>query len=241
MRFFSFASRNSKELLRDPLTLLFGIGLPLTILLMFSLMQKNLPFDLYNIENLTPGVAVFSFSFISLFSGMLIGRDRSSSFLIRLFASPLSASDYIIGYAFPLLPAAILQSAVCFFAAFFLGLPFSINALAAIIVLILIAMLYIGFGLLFGTLFTDKQVGGIFAIFVNATAWLSGTWFDLGMMGGAFKAIGYALPFAHAVDATRAALAGNISSVFPHLLWCIGYGAAIFYLAVWIFRKKMKG
>ncbi|EOP53207.1 ABC transporter permease [Bacillus pseudomycoides] len=240
MRYLAFASRNRKEILRDPLTLLFGIVLPVIIMCLFSIMQKNMPLDLYHIENLTPGVIVFSFSFITLFSGMLIGKDKSSSFLMRIFASPMSASDYITGYALPLLPVAILQIVICFISAFFLGLSFNANVLGATILLIIIAMLYIGFGLLLGTYFTDKQVGGIFAIFVNLTTWLSGTWFKLDMIGGTFKTIGYALPFAHAVDATRFALSGEYGDLVVPLLWVVGYIIIIFVIAVLGFKRKMK-
>lgn len=240
MRYLAFASRNRKEVLRDPLTLLFGIVLPIIIMCLFSIMQKNMPFDLYSIESLTPGVIVFSFSFITLFSGMLIGKDKSSSFLMRIFASPMSASDYMIGYALPLLPVAILQIVICFISAFFLGLSFNANVLGVVILLIIIAMLYIGFGLLLGTYFTDKQVGGIFAIFVNLTAWLSGTWFKLDMIGGAFKTIAYALPFAYAVDATRFALSGEYGDLVVPLLWVVGYTIIIFVIAVLGFKRKMK-
>ncbi|PEB50873.1 ABC transporter permease [Bacillus pseudomycoides] len=240
MRYLAFASRNRKEVLRDPLTLLFGIVLPIIIMCLFSIMQKNMPFDLYSIESLTPGVIVFSFSFITLFSGTLIGKDKSSSFLMRIFASPMSASDYMIGYALPLLPVAILQIVICFISAFFLGLSFNANVLGVVILLIIIAMLYIGFGLLLGTYFTDKQVGGIFAIFVNLTAWLSGTWFKLDMIGGAFKTIAYALPFAHAVDATRFALSGEYGDLVVPLLWVVGYTIIIFVIAVLGFKRKMK-
>lgn len=240
MRYLAFASRNRKEILRDPLTLLFGIGLPIIIMYLFSSMQKDMPFDLYSIESLTPGVIVFSFSFLTLFSGMLIGKDKSSSFLMRIFASPMSASDYMMGYTLPLLPIAILQIIICFISALFLGLSFHVNILVAVIVLILIAMLYIGFGLLFGTYFTDKQVGGIFAIFVNLTTWLSGTWFKLDMIGGAFKTIASVLPFTHAVDATRFALSGQYGDLVVPLLWVVGYTIMIFVLAVWGFKRKMK-
>ncbi|WP_243522557.1 ABC transporter permease [Bacillus pseudomycoides] len=240
MRYLTFSSRNRKEILRDPLTLLFGIGLPIIIMFLFSMMQKNIPFDLYNIENLTPGVIVFSFSFLTLFSGMLISKDKSSSFLMRIFASPMSASDYITGYALPLLPVAILQTVICFISAFFLGLSFNANVLVATFILIIIAMLYIGFGLLLGTYFTDKQVGGIFAIFVNLTTWLSGNWFKLDMIGGTFKTIGYALPFAHAVDATRFALSGEYRDLVVPLSWVVGYTIIIFVIAIWGFKRKMK-
>lgn len=240
MRSVAFAARNQKEILRDPLTLVFGVGLPVIIMWLFSVMQKNMPFDLYSIESLTPGVIVFSFSFITLFSGMLIGKDKSSSFLMRIFASPMSAANFIVGYTLPLLPVAIFQIVVCFLSAFFLGLTLNVEILVALGVLMVIAMLYIGFGILLGTYFTDKQVGGIFAIFVNLTTWLSGTWFELDMIGGMFKTIAYALPFAHAVDATRAALIGEYGDIVVPLLWVIGYTILIFFIAVIGFKKKMK-
>lgn len=240
MRSVAFAARNQKEILRDPLTLVFGVGLPVIIMWLFSVMQKNMPFDLYSIESLTPGVIVFSFSFITLFSGMLIGKDKSSSFLMRIFASPMSAANFIVGYTLPLLPVAIFQIVVCFLSAFFLGLTLNVEILVALGVLMVIAMLYIGFGILLGTYFTDKQVGGIFAIFINLTTWLSGTWFELDMIGGMFKTIAYALPFAHAVDATRAALIGEYGDIVVPLLWVIGYTILIFFIAVIGFKKKMK-
>jgi ABC-2 type transport system permease protein len=241
MRFTAFASRNRKELLRDPFSFIFGIGLPLFLLLIISTLQKSIPVDIFKIENFTPGIAIFSFSFISLFSGMLIAKDRSSSFLTRLFASPLSASDYIVGYSLPLLPIALLQTFICFITAFFLGLPVNVNVLFSILVLIPVAVLFIGSGLLLGSLFTDKQVGGITSILIQVVAFSSGMWFDLNMIGGILKTLGYALPFAHAVDATRAALAGELSLILPHLAWVIGYTVLIFVLAVWAFKKNMKG
>jgi ABC-2 type transport system permease protein len=241
MRLLAFASRNRKEILRDPMNLAFGIGFPLVLLFLLSAIQANIPVKLFEIEKLAPGVAVFGLSFISLFSGTLIAKDRTTSFLMRLFASPLSASDFILGYALPLVPMAIMQGAICFIASFFLGLSVNARVLLALVVLIPTAVLYIGIGLLAGSVFTDKQVGGICgALLTNVSAWLSGTWFDLNLVGGAFKTIAYLLPFVHAVEATRAAIAGEYSSILPHLLWVIGYAVVIFAAAVVVFRKKMK-
>jgi len=242
MRSLIFALRNRKEMLRDPLSLAFGIGFPLVLLLLLSAIQANIPVSLFKIEKLAPGIAVFGLSFISLFSGTLIAKDRTSSFLMRLFASPLSASDFILGYTLPLLPMAILQSAICFIASFFLKLPVTRTVLPALAVLIPAAVLFIAIGLLAGSIFTDKQVGGICgALLTNVSAWLSGTWFDLSLVGGAFKRIAYALPFAHAVDATRAALAGDYASILPHLWWVIGYAAVIMVIAIVVFKRKMNG
>jgi ABC-2 type transport system permease protein len=187
------------------------------------------------------GIAVFGLSFVSLFSGTLIAKDRATSFLTRLFASPLTGSDFILGYTLPVLPTAILQSAITFGAAFFLGLAVDVNVLVALVVLIPAAVLFVAIGLLAGTVFTDKQVGAVCgALLTNVAAWLSGTWFSLDLVGGAFKTVAYLLPFAHAVDATRAAIAGDYGAIFPTLWWVIGYAAATMVIAIIVFKRKMQ-
>ena len=237
----AFASRNAKEILRDPLNLAFGLGFPLVVLLLLTAIQRNIPVQLFELDQLTPGIAVFGLSFISLFSATLIAKDRSTSFLMRLFSSPLTASNFMWGYILPLLPMALCQSAICFLAAFALGLPITADALMVLLTLIPVAVLFIAIGLLAGSVLTDKQVGGICgALLTNLTAWLSGTWFDLNLVGGAFQAVAYALPFAHAVDAGKAALAGNFQGIFSHLWWVIGYAAAFMALAVLAFGVRMK-
>ena len=241
MKALTFAQRNRKEILRDPMTLLFGMVLPVLMLWLFSMMAENIPFDLFTLEKLAPAIIVFSFSFITLFTGMLIGRDKSSSYLMRIFASPMAAIDYLIGYALPLLPVAFIQMSACYGAALLLGMPFTYDAIPAFGLLVIISFFYIAFGLFFGTFFTDRQVGAIFAIFVNVTTWFSGTWFGLDMIGGTFQTIAYLLPFAHAVDAVRAAFAGNYGDVLMPMLWVIAYTVVIFGIAVWGFRKRMRG
>lgn len=241
MKMLAFASRNTKEILRDPINLFFGLAFPIVIMLLLSAIQANIPVSLFEIDSLAPGIAVFGLSFMALFSGTLIAKDRSTSFLSRLFSSPLTASDFILGYTLPLIIIAIAQSLVCFIAAAFLGLEININTLVAIITLIPTMILYIGIGLLTGSLFTDKQVGGLCgALLTNITAWLSGTWFDLKLIGGAFKTVAYILPFIYAVNAARAAISGNYSEIMGNLWIVILYAIIIFVLAIYCFNKKMK-
>ncbi|PKM71930.1 MAG: ABC transporter permease [Firmicutes bacterium HGW-Firmicutes-16] len=240
MRTRAFALRNYKEIIRDKLNIAFGLGFPIIVLLLLSLIQSNIPVSLFAVDRLTPGIAVFGLSFVSLFSGMLIAKDRGSSFMLRLFTSPMTASDFILGYTIPLLPLAIAQIAVCFIVALFLGLEPSVHILMTILVLLPAAVLFIAIGLLCGSIFNDKQVGGVCgALLTNLSAWLSGTWFDVDLVGGAFKAIANALPFIHAVNAGRAALSGNYGGIFPELWWVIGYAAALIILAIVVFTHKM--
>ena len=240
MKTLAFASRNAKEILRDKLNLAFGLGFPIILLLLLSLMQSNIPIELFAIEQLTPGIAVFGLSFISLFSGTLIAKDRTSSFMLRLFTSPLTSSNFIFGYSIPLLPMAVLQIIVCFVVSFFLGLSINVNVLLSIVVMIPACILFIAIGLLCGSIFNDKQVGGVCgALLTNLCGWLSGTWFSLDLVGGTFKSLAKALPFVHAVDAGRAALTGNYSEIFADLWWVIGYAVVFVCIAIYVFTKKM--
>ena len=241
MRMLTFAKRNAKEILRDPLTVFFGLGFPLVLILLLSAIQANIPVPLFEIEHLTPGIAVFGLSFMTLFSATLISKDRGSSLLQRLYTTPLTPLDFILGYTLPILPIAIAQSSICYVVAFFLGLEITINILYAILLIVPVSLFHIALGLLFGSILNDKQVGGICgALLTNLSAWLSGVWFDLELVGGAFKKIAYALPFVHAVELERSALSGNFSEILPHLLWVLAYTLLVILVAVYLFLRQMK-
>ena len=241
MKMLAFAQRNAKEILRDPLTVAFGLGFPLVLILLLSAIQANVPVSLFEIDNLAPGIAVFGLSFMTLFSATLISKDRASSLLQRLYTTPLRPVDFILGYTLPILPFAVAQSAICYLVAIALGLEITLNLLLALLFIIPISVLFIALGLLFGSILTDKQVGGICgALLTNLSAWLSGTWFDLELVGGTFKKIAYALPFVHAVEAERAILAGELSQLLPHLLWVAGYAVLALGVAVLLFLRQRK-
>lgn len=241
MRMKTFAVRNSKELLRDPLTLCFGLGFPLVLLLLLSAIQANIPVSLFVIDHLAPGIAVFGLSFVTLFSSFVIAKDRGSSLLRRLYTTPMTPADFILGYTLPILPITLAQAAVCYLAAIPLGLSVTMNLLWSILLILPPALLYIGLGLLFGSILTEKQVGGICgALLTNVSAWLSGIWFDLELVGGVFRDIAYALPFVHAVEMERAVLHGNFSDALPHLWWVLGYAIVILIAAVLLFLRQMK-
>ena len=241
MKMLTFASRNTKEIIRDPLNLFFGLGFPIVLILLLSAIQASIPVSLFEIQHLTPGITVFGLSFMSLFSATIISKDRGSSLLQRLYTTPLTPRDFILGYALPIIPIAVAQSVICYVVAVILGLEITVNIVCAIISIIPISILFIAFGLLFGSILSDKQVGGICgALLTNLSAWLSGTWFDLELVGGVFKKIAYALPFVHAVEMERAILQGNFSEIFPHIWWVLGYAAALLVASILLFLRQMK-
>ena len=241
MRMMTFAKRCTKEILRDPINLGFGLGFPLILLFLLSAIQANIPVSLFEIDALTPGITVFGLSFITLFSATLVSKDRESSLLQRLYTTPLSGFDFILGYTLPLLPIALGQTIICYLAAIPLGLTLSVNIIYAIIGMIPMAIFNITLGLLCGSILGVKQVGGICgALLTNLSGWLSGIWFDLKLVGGFFEKIANVFPFVHAVEMEKALFNGDFSLAATHILPIALYSVAITALAVLCFLRQMK-
>ena len=241
MRMITFSKRCAKEILRDPINLGFGLGFPLVLLLLLSAMQTNIPVSLFEIDTLTPGITVFGLSFMTLFSATLIAKDRESALLQRLYTTPLTGFEFIMGYMLPLLPIALGQTVICYLFAIPLGLTFSVNIIYAVIGMIPMAIFNIALGLLCGSIFGVKQVGGICgALLTNISAWLSGVWFDLELVGGFFEKIANALPFLHAVEMEKALFSGNFELAMIHILPIFIFSVTITVIAVFCFLGQMK-
>lgn len=246
MRIILFAKRNVKEILRDPINLFFGLGFPLILLALLSAINAAIPPEagntMFAVENLAPGLCMFGSVFMALFSGMLLSKDRTSSFLMRLFASPMTALDFILGYTLPMLLISLAQSAITLLAAGLFGLKINAHILPATLVTALTSVLFIATGLLCGAVLNDKAVGGICgALLTNVAGWLSGVFMPIDLIGGAFKKCADILPFYHSVRAIAASLSGDFAGIFPHLAVVLGYSAAIFALAIFAFKRKMRG
>lgn len=241
MRRMTFAGRCTREILRDPVNLGFGLGFPLILLLLLRAIQANIPNELFAIDMLTPGITVFGSSFLALFSATLIAKDRETSFLQRLYTTPLTSLDFILGYMLPLLPFVLGQTVLCYLFAIPLGLPLRPGILYASLGILPMAVFYISLGLFFGSLLNVKQVGGICgALLTNLSAWFSGVWFDLDLVGGLFQSIANILPFFHAAEMEKALFHGNFETAAIHALPIIGYSILTTTAAVYCFLHQMK-
>ena len=121
------------------------------------------------------------------------------------------------------------------------SIPVHVDIFLAILLIIPVSIFFIALGLLFGSILNDKAVGGICgALLTNLSAWLSGAWFDLELVGGVFKKIAYLLPFVHAVEMERSVLEGSFADAVPHLLWVLAYAILALVLAVFLFLRQMK-
>lgn len=237
----AFTKRCFKEILRDPINIIFGLGFPVILLLLMNTIQANVPVELFGLERLTPGIIVFGLSFLSLFSSTLIAKDRESALIQRLYTTPLKSTDFILGYMLPLIPIAISQTVVCFATAIILGLEFSVNIIYTVIFTLPVALFNISLGLLCGSIFGVKQVGGICgALLTNLTGWLSGVWFDIELLGEGFRKIANILPFIHAVELERNILCGDFTDAVSHLYVVLLYAAITSVCAVMMFLQQMK-
>ena len=241
MSVMTFAKRCTKEILRDPINLGFGLGFPLILLLLLSAIQANIPVSLFEIDTLTPGITVFGLSFMTLFSATLIAKDRETALLQRLYTTPLTGFDFVVGYMLPLIPIALGQIVICYLFAIPLGLTVSANIVYAIVGIVPVAIFNIALGLLCGSVLGVKQVGGICgALLTNVSAWFSGVWFDLNLVGGTFKKIANVLPFIHAAEMEKALFNGDFEAAAVHFLPIVLYSSCITAVAVFCFLRQMK-
>ncbi len=239
MRIWNFAKRNCKELIRDPLSLVFAILLPLFLLFFFQ--QFDIPNDSYKLENFTAGILVFGFSFITLFTAMLISKDRTTSLLIRLGISPMKPAEYILGYMLSLLPILLVQNILFFLLAVCLGLSFSLSLLLAGLVSLVIAILFIALGILIGSIFSEKASSGISSIFVQLVCFTSGMYFPKELLGDIFGRVCEFLPFEPAVTLLKGIMNHNFAIIHTQDILVFSlYTIAILVLSIFIFEKKMR-
>ena len=236
MRILTFANRNFKEIIRDPLSIIFAIILPLFLLFIFQ--QFKIPNDIYKIENFTPGIIIFSFAFITLFTATLISKDRSTSLLIRLGVSPLKPKEYVLGYIVAVLPIVIIQNVLFFIVAIILGLEFNINVIYTILASIPISILFIALGILIGSITTEKSASGVSSIVVQLVAFTSGMYFSTDMVGDTFAKICNILPFSRCTIITKSILNGNYQNLLSSSLILVLYTIFTLIISIMIFKKK---
>lgn len=249
MRSLVFASRVGKEIRRDPLSYIFCIGFPIIMLLIMSIVDSSIPAEanmtVFRIYNLAPGIACFGLTFVMLFTAIQVSKDRTTALLLRLYASPMKAADYVIGYTLPVCILGIVQMVLCFGAAFVIGLckgyTFSLAAILLSMVLLLPSLLmFVGIGILFGSAVNEKAAPGLCSIIISAVGMIGGIWMDLDGIGGTIKKVAEVLPFYHGVKLGRLPFQKLLEEMPTHLIWTLVFGLAFYLLAVVVFTSKMK-
>lgn len=239
MRVLTFASRSFKEIIKDPLSIIFTIILPLFLLYIFQ--QFKIPNEVYNIENFTPGIVIFSLSFITMFTSSLVSKDMTTSLITRLLVSPMKSFEYILGYFIAVVPILLLQNILFFLVAVLLGLSYSINIIYAILLVIIFSILFISLGILIGSITSTKASTGVSSVIVELVAFTSGMYFSTDMLSKTFNVICNVLPFKSILNILKGVLNGNYSNMLFDILLVFVYIIIIFVITIIVFKRRIIG
>ena len=249
MRSLTFSSRTIKEILRDPLSYIFCIGFPVVMLIIMTVVNNSIPkqadMTVFNLNNLTPGIAVFGLTFIMLFASMQVAKDRTTALIIRLHASPMKPSDFIVGYTLPMLIIGLIQIAITYVAGIVISIfvDYSFNyfdLFLSILFFIPSLVMYISFGLIFGTLFSEKAAPGICSILISVVGMIGGIWMDIESIGGTIMKVGKVLPFYRGVKCGRMVVNGSLGGAVTELLYTVLWAVAFYVIAIYVMNRKLK-
>ena len=243
-RIITLTRRNLKEIIRDPLSLIFTILMPLLMEVLFYILFHGLTSQ-FEMKYLAPGIVVFSEAFLTLFTGMLISIDRNTSFLTRLYVSKTKPYEFILSYALAVIPITVIQS-ILFFGVGIIFDPslLSIRLLFGILLSIVTSVLFISFGLLFGSICDEKSIGGVSSIIIVSQSVLSGMWFPLEGISEVMMKIMEILPFRNGTLLIQNIIIGYndlTSDILIPLVIILVYSVVVSILAIIVFKKKMKG
>lgn len=234
--------RNLKEILRDPLSLIFTIGMPLFLEILFYFIFHKMTAQ-FQMMYLAPGIVAFSQSFLSLFVGMLISIDRNSSFLTRLYVTKAKSHEFIIAYILSVIPIVLFQSILFFGVGAIIDTSiWSIGILFAILMSVYTSIFFIVTGILIGTICNERAVGGIASIFISGQSLLSGMWFPLDGFDKTIITIMNALPFRNAnmlIQNTMLGISDGLNQLLFPMLIVLGYTVLNSIIAIFLYKKKM--
>lgn len=250
-RTLQFAKRNLIELSRDVLGYIFCIAFPILMLIVMSVVNESIPKEAgmttFRIDNLSGGILIFGQTFVMLFTAILVATDRSTSFLLRLYASPMKSRDFTNGYMFPMILISIVQAIVLMLSSCVVakisGVELKVGGLLLVILLsIPSAIMFLSIGLIFGSLLNEKSAPGVCSVIVSAGTFLGGVFFDAEGVGGPILKVCNCLPFLYCTRVARSTIQMDFHwETFGKSLLIVSLTAiAMAALAVLTFRSRMK-
>ena len=242
-RVFTLTNRNLKEIIRDPLSLIFTLALPLFMEILFYLIFHELT-EQFQMKYLAPGIVVFSQAFLTLFTGLLLSTDKNTSFLTRLYVSKTKSYEFIFAYALSVLPITLVQSILFFLiGGIFDTSLFGLGMILAIILSVVTSLFFIGMGILFGSICNEKSIGGVSSIVIVGQSVLSGMWFPVDGLNEGMITFMKVLPFRNATMLIQNMIIGvndSFNDFILPLLIVLGYTVLAFVVAILVFKNKMK-
>ncbi|MBR1990093.1 MAG: ABC transporter permease [Firmicutes bacterium] len=249
MKIGAFAIRTVKEIVRDPLSYIFALGFPVVMLIIMTIVNESIPaeagMDIFRLPNLAAGVVIFGFTFVMLFTTILVSKDRCSAFFDRMQASPVTGAQFLAGYVLPVIVLGVVQCVITYGAAMVIalvtGAELDIAGLAlSIVLLIPVLVMFTALGVLFGCVFSEKAAPGVSSVLITVATILGGVWMDIKTVGGVLYDIASLLPFMPAVELARGAAAGTGEFQLKYLWITVIYATGAVMLAAAVFGRNMR-
>lgn len=242
-RIFTLTKRNLKEIIREPLSLVFTILVPLFLEVLFYFIFHKLTAQ-FEMRFLAPGIVVFSQAFLTLFTGLLISLDRGTSFLTRLYVSKAKSFEFIFAYALSIIPITLVQSILFFLVGGIIDSSiFGLGMVYALLLSLVTSLFFIAMGILFGSICSEKSIGGVSTIVIVGQSVLSGMWFPIEGLDPVIIKLMKILPFKNSTMLIQNVMNGETTTfndfVLP-LLIVLAYTIVAFVIAIITFRSKMK-
>lgn len=239
----SLIKRNLKEMLRDPLSIIFCLIFPIAMLVLMQAIFINMEYvpDNFKIESYASGICVFGYTFISMFVAMQISSDKNTSFIKRLNIAPMNKFLYYFSFVCSSLPLVLAQTILFFLIALIFGFPFSVNLILSIIYLLPSALFYICLGVLIGIICNnEKQTGPISSIFISLVGIFGGIFMPLTALSESFANFINLLPFSHTVMIASDIKAFGAGAIYPHIIYILIYTMVLILIAFVIERIRNK-
>ncbi len=239
----ALTNRNLKEMLRDPLSIVFCLIFPVVMLILMQaifLNMEQVP-DNFRIESYASGICVFGYTFICMFVALQIAGDKNTSFIKRLNIAPMNKFSYYLSFVCSSLPLALCQTLLFFVIALIFKFPFNVNFILSIIYLIPSALLYICLGVLIGIICNnEKQTGPISSIFISVVGIFGGIFMPISALSEGFANFLNWLPFSHTVMIGADIQTLGAGAIYPHIIYILAYTLLLIVLAFMIQKLKDK-
>jgi ABC-2 type transport system permease protein len=192
------------------------------------------------IRFLVPGIIGMSILFSSTFGGLSVLWDREFGFLKEIMVAPVSRVSIVLGRITGGATTALIQAILILGISYIMGFKImNVSSIfLAVAFMILIAITFLGMGLIFASKMRDMQGFSIVMNFVIFPLFfLSGALYPLENFPAWLRYISKIDPLTYGVDGLRAALIGVSSfSVFSNFILLVIFSSVMIFLGAYFFE-----
>ena len=203
----------------------------------------NIETEITYIDFIAPGIIIFGLLIMIPTSARIMLRDKENRFLFRLLTTPARPWEFISSYSLGLLAIAIVQIAVFMLLGWLFGMDIVGSLGLAFLIFLLTALCSIGIGMVVASLSKSENQGESLSwLFSMPLSLISGVWFSAEAMPSYIRALAYAFPFVHAVDAARAVITRGVGleAIGGDVIFLVAWAIGIFILGVILFGRTMR-